>query len=158
MGQKITRTRVPKRASKRCEGESFSLFGKTVQRQVEPNSLFRLFHTLLGGARQKRKVCTRVLTWEIYWHINIKELLAATNTVKSLAKKWQTIKLNVDNVVAFYYFVKGGGRKSQFNHILRPFLLWCLQNVSHLQMQLVRSENMLADPYSRWGWTSEITR
>jgi hypothetical protein len=42
-------------------------------------------------------------------HINVKELKAAVNTIKSLAKPKENIILNVDNSVAFYYLKKGGG-------------------------------------------------
>ena len=86
---------------------------------------------------------------KIDWHINLKELMAATNTVQSLAQPGQTICLRVDNSVTFHYLLKGGGRKTHINALLRPFLKWCLTNNVHLQLELVPSRDMLADGISR---------
>ena len=44
-------------------------------------------------------------------HINVKEMEAAINTVRSLAKPGETVQLCVDNQVIYYYLQKGGGRK-----------------------------------------------
>ena len=50
-----------------------------------------------------------------YWrdqgglHINVKELQAATHTVRSLAKPGEVVHLCVDNSVTYYYLKKGGG-------------------------------------------------
>ena len=41
-------------------------------------------------------------------HINIKELHAAIQTVKSLAKPKEQVNLSVDNTVAYSYLKKGG--------------------------------------------------
>ena len=52
-----------------------------------------------------------------YWrqrshlHINQKEMEAAIGTVQSLAKPGETVELNVDNKVLFYYLNKGGEEK-----------------------------------------------
>ena len=49
-----------------------------------------------------------------YWrdqkglHINVKELTAATNTVRSLGKPGEVVHLCVDNSVTYYYLKKGG--------------------------------------------------
>ena len=83
--------------------------------------------------------------------INLKELLAATNTVQSLARPKSNILLKVDNAVTFWYLVKGGGKKNHFNNILRPFLTWCQEKQVTVQLELVASKDMLADKYSRWG-------
>ncbi len=48
-------------------------------------------------------------------HINVKEMAAAINTVKSLGKKGETICLCVDNQVIYYYLSKGGGKKNPLN-------------------------------------------
>ena len=44
-------------------------------------------------------------------HINVKELRAAINTVKSLAKTGETVDLTVDNQVTYFYLLKGGVEK-----------------------------------------------
>ena len=50
-----------------------------------------------------------------YWrdqaglHITVKELSAAVQTVMSLAKPKEVVQLGVDNLVAYYYLLKGGG-------------------------------------------------
>ena len=84
-------------------------------------------------------------------HINVKELEAAICSVKSLARKNQTILLSVDNQVTYFYLTKGG-RKGQFNELLRPFIHWCIQNNIVLQVQWVPSKEMLADKLSRWEY------
>ena len=43
-------------------------------------------------------------------HINVKELEAAINTVKSLAKPKEHVCLKVDNSVTYYYLLKNGGK------------------------------------------------
>ena len=91
-----------------------------------------------------------------YWreqsslHINIKEMKAAINTVKSLGKSNETICLNVDNQVIFYYLQKRGGKKNPFNQLLQPFYRWLMENNINLQVRWVPSEECLADPLSRW--------
>ena len=50
-----------------------------------------------------------------YWrgegvlHITVKELKAAVDTVRSLAQPGEVVQLGVDNSVAYYYLLKGGG-------------------------------------------------
>ena len=82
-------------------------------------------------------------------HINLKELRAAVNCVMSLAQKRDKVHLLVDNSVTFYYLKKGGGKIKQLNHILRPFLLWCLKNQVTLQVELCKSADMPADYLTR---------
>ena len=88
---------------------------------------------------------------QIHLHINQKELLAAVNTVKSLAKPKDNVLLTVDNQVTYWYLRKKGGRLETFNAILRPFLHWCLENKIHLELQWVPSAQMVADKYTRLG-------
>ena len=88
---------------------------------------------------------------QIHLHINQKELLAAVNTVKSLAKPKDNVLLTVDNQVTYWYLRKQGGRLETFNAILRPFLHWCLENKIHLELQWIPSAQMVADKYTRLG-------
>ena len=82
-------------------------------------------------------------------HINVKELQAAINTVRSLAKPRELVHLSVDNSVSFAYLSKGGGRLPHFNFLMRPFLRWCIEQRVHLRVSLVKSEDQLADSLSR---------
>jgi hypothetical protein len=90
-----------------------------------------------------------------YWrdraglHINIKELHAAVETVKSLARPGELVHLGVDNTVAYSYLKKSGGRKKVFNELMRPFLRWCQENQVQVQVNLVKSSDMQADWLSR---------
>ena len=59
-------------------------------------------------------------------HINVKELDAAVQTVKSLAKPKEVVHLSVDNSVAFAYLSRGGGRLPQFNLMMRDFWRWTM--------------------------------
>ena len=92
-----------------------------------------------------------------YWreqshlHINLKEMLAAINTVKSLSKAHENVELNVDNQVIYYYLQKGGGRKNPFNHLLQPFFTWLMEKDISLSVRWVPSEKCLADGLSRWS-------
>jgi hypothetical protein len=83
-------------------------------------------------------------------HINVKELSAAINTVKSLSKPGETVSLSVDNQVIYYYLTKGGGKKNPFNAMLRPFFQWCMDKNITLHVKWVPSKECLADPISRW--------
>jgi hypothetical protein len=60
-------------------------------------------------------------------HINVKELEAAINTVKSLAKNGEHVTLKVDNSVTYWYLKKGGGKIPSLNQQVRPFIKWCLK-------------------------------
>ena len=84
-------------------------------------------------------------------HINVKELEAAINTVKSLAKAGEMVSLSVDNSVTFAYLKKGGGRIPSLNQLVRPFLKWCIQKRITLEVNQVKSAEDLADGPSRWG-------
>ena len=84
-------------------------------------------------------------------HINVKELEAAINTVRSLAKPGEKVELSVDNSVTFYYLKKGGGKIPSLNDQIRPFLEWCIKNDIQLDVQLVKSSEDLADGPSRWS-------
>ena len=91
-----------------------------------------------------------------YWrekavlHINVKELQAAVNTVRSLSKSGETVELRVDNQVTYFYLTKGGGRKCPLNAILRPFFQWCMEKKVTVHVKWVPSKECLADPISRW--------
>jgi hypothetical protein len=84
-------------------------------------------------------------------HINIKEMGAAVNTVKSLSQPGENVLLCVDNQVLYYYLQKGGGRKNPFNIMLQPFWHWLMEQKINLQVKWVPSEKCLADPLSRWS-------
>ena len=85
-------------------------------------------------------------------HINYKELLAATLAVQGLGKPKEHILLSVDNIVAYTYLAKMGGRIPLFNHIMRNFHHWLQKHQIHLSVQWVASKDMLADQISRWTW------
>jgi hypothetical protein len=84
-------------------------------------------------------------------HINVKEIRAAISTVRSLAKPGDHVHLSVDNVVAYTYLKKGGGRKPHLNMLIRPFLEWALKNQVTMDVNLIRSQECLADPLSRFS-------
>jgi hypothetical protein len=72
-------------------------------------------------------------------------------SVQALAKEGEVVNLSVDNAVSYYYLKKGGGKLSHFNTLLRPFIRWCNQRKISLSLNLVKSEDMLADGISRWS-------
>ena len=82
-------------------------------------------------------------------HINVKELIAAVETVKSLAKEKEVVHLSVDNSVAFAYLKKGGGKLPHLNQIMRDFWHWCLTKKVQVQVELVPSAEDQADFWSR---------
>ena len=86
-----------------------------------------------------------------HFHINLKELEAAGHTIKSLAKRGDSVLLHVDNTVAFSYLGKQGGRKKDVNDILRPIILWAFKNDIQLKVKWVPSQEMRADSISRWS-------
>ena len=83
-------------------------------------------------------------------HINVKELEAAINTVRSLANGGEHVRLSVDNSVAFAYLSKGGGRIPALNKLVRPFLSWCMEKDITLELVQIKSAEDLADAPSRW--------
>ena len=83
-------------------------------------------------------------------HINVKELEAAINTVKSFARPKEKVSLSVDNSVTYHYLRKGGGKIPSLNSQIRPFLRWCMDNQISLEVNLVKSAECLADGPSRW--------
>jgi hypothetical protein len=83
-------------------------------------------------------------------HINYKELEAAVATVKSLARPGESIKLSVDNTVAYSYLKKWGGRVQGLNTILKPLWLWCREKDIQVSVEWVPSQDMKADAISRW--------
>jgi hypothetical protein len=85
-------------------------------------------------------------------HINVKELHAAMDTVRSLAKPGELVTLRVDNSVTYYHLKKQGGKILKMNALVRPFLDWCMKNNVHLDVQLIKSDQCLADGPSRWGY------
>ena len=84
-------------------------------------------------------------------HITVKELSAAVQTVMSLAKPKEVIELGVDNSVAYYYLLKGGGRLPHLNKLMRQFWTWCLEKEVEVRVHLLKSEECLADRYTRLG-------
>ena len=84
-------------------------------------------------------------------HINVKELQAAMDSIRSLARPGEVVKVHVDNSVAFSYLTKQGGRLPGFNNLMRPFLRWQMLNNVTLQTELVRTYDQLADKISRRG-------
>jgi hypothetical protein len=83
-------------------------------------------------------------------HINVKELIAAISTLRSLARKKDTVSLTVDNKVSYYYLLKGGGRLPHLNKLIRPFLKWCMEMDITLQVHWAPSQSMKSDAISRW--------
>ena len=83
-------------------------------------------------------------------YINYKELEAAVATVKSLARPGESIKLSVDNTVAYSYLKKWGGRVQGLNTILKPLWLWCREKDIQVSVEWVPSQDMKADTISRW--------
>ena len=90
-----------------------------------------------------------------YWrhlsvlHINQKELHAAVETIRALAKPKETVVLHVDNQVAFSYLTKWGGRKPYLNQVLKPLLCWCQEKGINLQVDWVPSQEQVADKLTR---------
>ena len=82
-------------------------------------------------------------------HINIKELQAAVHTLKSLAEPREVVTLGVDNLVAFWYLKKGGGRLPHFNSLMRDLWEWVMKHQIHLEVQLLPSSEDQADGLSR---------
>jgi hypothetical protein len=83
-------------------------------------------------------------------HINQKELQAAVETIKSLAKPGETVVLHVDNQVAYSYLTKWGGRKIYLNDVIKPLLYWCKEKSITFQVNWVPTGEMLADKLTRW--------
>ena len=69
----------------------------------------------------------------------------------SLARPHEVIMLDVDNSVVFSYLTECSGKVPRLNQILRPFFIFLNTHDIHLQVRLVRSQRMLADPISRWS-------
>jgi len=55
-------------------------------------------------------------------------------------------------VVDYSFLKKGGGGVISLNQVIRPFLIWCNQQRVRLLVNLVKSEDMLADGLSRLAW------
>ena len=83
-------------------------------------------------------------------HINQKESLAAVETVKALARPREVVRLNVDNLVAYSYLTKWGGRKGFLNEVLKPLFYFCQEKNITLQVDWVSSLNQLADGLTRY--------
>jgi hypothetical protein len=84
-------------------------------------------------------------------HITVKELAAAVDTVKSLAKPGDVVRLGVDNQVAYFYLQKGGGRLPHLNSLMRDFWDWCVKKNILVQVHLLKSAEDMADKYTRLG-------
>ena len=82
-------------------------------------------------------------------HINQKELFAAVETIRALAKPKETVVLHVDNQVAFSYLNKWGGRIPYLNSILKPLLYHCQKHQINLQVDWVPTKSQLADKLTR---------
>ena len=82
-------------------------------------------------------------------HINVKELDAAIQTTKSLAKPGEMVHLFVDNSVAFAYLTRGGGRLPHLNSLMRDFWKWIMQNKIQVKTTLIKSQEDQADYWSR---------
>ena len=82
-------------------------------------------------------------------HINVKELQAAVETVKSLANPGELVHLCVDNSVAFSYLRKGGGRIPHLNTLMESLWTWCLHHHIQVEVELVKSADQRADALSR---------
>ena len=117
---------------------------------VDPSARFALrqFRLSLGVDIHSKKFVQDFLRELSPRHINIKELLAAVATVKSLAKPQSHVRLSVDNTTAYYYLKKAGGKFPQYNQILRIFLSWLMQNQAHLSLKWVPSQDQQADSLS----------
>ena len=93
-----------------------------------------------------------------YWrhltpcHINLKEVSAAMHTIRTMARKGDLVKMLVDNTVALSYLTKQGGKKLELNRLMRPFLLWAMENQVTLQVEWVPSQDMPAIRLSRWDF------
>ena len=57
------------------------------------------------------------------WHITLKEVSAATDTIRAMAYTGDPVKILVDNTVALSYLTKQGGKKLGINRLMRPFLI-----------------------------------
>jgi hypothetical protein len=86
---------------------------------------------------------------QTHLHINVKELQAALDTVRSLARPGDRVICHVDNLVAYSYLQKQGGRLPAFNRLMRPFLRWCFSKDITVSAALVASQEQLADSLSR---------
>ena len=84
------------------------------------------------------------------WHIHYKEMASAICTVMGLARQGDTVHLNVDNQVFYFYLTKLGGRVPDFNGLLRPFVRWLKETNIQLKVEWVPTDQMLADQVSRW--------
>ena len=142
-----TRSKSPTFRNKRS---SSKMGGSNFYKTRSTTSPFRQFGLGMGGLDIQTGICT-----QNFWrdksphHINYKEISAAISTVKALSHPKQTTKLSVDNQVAYYYLTKGGGRKTHFNHLLRPFFNWCIKHQVTLQTEWVPTTEMKADYLSR---------
>ena len=124
-------------------------------RSMEGKAAIRKLHSDASGVGWAGQDLVEGTALHEFWrdkqglHINVKELFAALQTVRSLAKKGEKVHLGVDNSVAYSYIKKSGGRKPIFNELMRPFLLWCQKQGITVQVNLVKSAEMLADGLSR---------
>ena len=82
-------------------------------------------------------------------HINVKELIAGVKTIMSLGRPGDHINLCVDNVVAFHYLRKGGGRLQHLNVPLQNLWRWLMTNSVTMTVTLVPSKEQKADYLTR---------
>jgi hypothetical protein len=57
----------------------------------------------------------------------------------------------VDNQVAYFYLLKGGGRLPHLNSLMRDFWTWCLKHHITVKVHWVKSQDDQADRYTRLG-------
>ena len=119
---------------------------KTIMRQLHSDSSN---HAWAGIDVQTGTVVQEFWRERNGLHINVKELEAAIQTTKSLAKPKEMVHLSVDNSVAFAYLTRGGGRLPQFNKLMRDFWTWVMENQIQVKTTLVKSQEDQADYWSR---------
>ena len=95
----------------RAERPAGPRIGQTLSGKAKENFVFRQFRFGLWGIGPKfGKNGPKLLVGQKSWHINLKELEAATSTIMSLATPEDSVLLNVDNTVILSYLKKQGGK------------------------------------------------
>ena len=84
------------------------------------------------------------------WHINVKEVSAAVDTVLATARKGDLVKILVHSTVALSSLTKQGGKKLEINLLMRPFPLWAMGNQVTFQVEWVPSRDRPANGLPCW--------
>ena len=71
--------------------------------------------------------------------------------MKSLAMPKEVVQLGVDNQVAYFYLLKGGGRLLHLNSLMRDFWAWCLKHHITVKVHWVTSQDDKENRYTRLG-------